>query len=356
MPPSDKQRIRSELINRWSVAKAKLATSAKAGHRFASLAVNSDSGVPGLAAALVVDTQARAILLPGSSLSAVATEKHLDTALVLEEQRLENEDGTVRSYISVFSIDDRWNDIFCELAVDIIVHVQADPANAVPIIEGRVEHWRAFFNSRDESDKRAMSIEKETGLFGELTVVQQLMRRSDRFDPSRHWSGPRRHYHDFDLPHGAIEVKSTISVDSQNITVNGDRQLCAPLNGPLVLTFVRLLENGPSATAIPQLVLAVCDALTDPIPFLDLLQSVGVHLSAVFSDDDETNFRRFQVIDIQWCFIDDRIPRIIASSFSSGEVPVGVTEIQYSTSIAGAEWWTSDEVQPNIVSLLESDQ
>jgi hypothetical protein len=349
----DKHAIRLELLNRWRVAHNRLAASAADGDQFSAVPMSTECGVPGLTAALVISTGARAILLPADRAAEPAVhDPPTDSALVLQVLELHRRDGTLGRYIAVFAKEDHWDDIFCEFATDLIAHARENPARAPVIIEERVTHWRSFFSATHQREQEKMAMEREIGLFGELCVVRLLVDLSDEFDPASHWTGPRGHQHDFSLEGGAIEVKSTASLDSVAVTINGDKQLDPPACGPLALTLVRLSEDGPQAEKTSHLVLSICDRLDDPVPFLDLLQSAGMNLSSLIAEGGVTNSRSFNVIDIKWCYVDARIPRIIASTFASGSTPAGVTNLTYSSSLHDADWWAPETTMERIAGLL----
>ena len=114
-----------------------------------------------------------------------------------------------RTCFHVVVSDERYRGVFAPLALDVVASVLTaqDDEAAVKCFVARIERWQSFLR---QFGPEGLSDEAQRGLFGELWLFEQLLDEglSDTIVVNR-WRGPDRDAHDFQLPDGAVEVKTT---------------------------------------------------------------------------------------------------------------------------------------------------
>jgi hypothetical protein len=141
-----------------------------------------------------------------------------------------------------------------------------------------LEAHRGVFAAR-----AGLTPEKEVGLYGELLLVDFLIKQIGAKDALDAWTGPLSEEHDFAFDHLHMEVKTTNSERRRHII--GSAQQLAPLPGiPLWLTSIQLTSSGGgSGLTLPGLIGEVSGRAGAFKPALDLrLRSSGW-------DDDESD-------------------------------------------------------------------
>lgn len=91
--------------------------------------------------------------------------------------------------------------------------------------------------------KRRMSEAQETGLHGELLVLDHLIGTIGAVAAVDAWVGPASEEHDFVLAHYDLEVKTTTSETRRHV-VHGPGQLLARIGTPLWLVSIQLTRAG----------------------------------------------------------------------------------------------------------------
>ena len=101
-------------------------------------------------------------------------------------------------------------DIFEVLVVDLISVAAAAPSADLGIQHTvrRLEAWQACLRAR----RRGLEREAQTGLFGELAVLDMLANDIGLPDAISAWSGPADGIHDFQARGIAVEVKTAIGI------------------------------------------------------------------------------------------------------------------------------------------------
>ena len=117
--------------------------------------------------------------------------------LRLRKQALEDEE-TYQTYTDLACLRGDLNDLFTGLCADVLGAVEGLPGNPVKALYGVLDRWRALFRT----EGRPLGHDQLAGLFGELIVLNRLLRK----DPSAHrlWRGPQGHRHDFSATAQAI--------------------------------------------------------------------------------------------------------------------------------------------------------
>ena len=112
--------------------------------------------------------------------------------------------------------------LFIKMCHEIIEHFRkgklVDDATRTVLIE-----YISFF----KNDNRTLSLEKQMGLYGELLLLEKLLKAypKDMFGIIEGWKGPTRSYHDFQYRGKCIEVKCTRSKNPVKVTISNEKQL-----------------------------------------------------------------------------------------------------------------------------------
>lgn len=118
-------------------------------------------------------------------------------------------------------------------------------------IEAGLRHWKSVFAARRE----LLSDEQILGLFGELVILEDLLRGGFGTQAVEVWTGPEGEDHDFSVP-GALEIEcKTTAPHSERLRISNEHQLESG-DVPLVLAYIRasIIRNETSGTSLPELV------------------------------------------------------------------------------------------------------
>ncbi len=108
-----------------------------------------------------------------------------------------------------------------------------------------------------------LSEAQESGLFGELLVLEHLIETLSPVSALASWKAIRHEEHDFGLGSGDIEVKTTLA-EERHHWVHGKGQLVATLGRPLWLLSVQLTDAGASGRTLPELADSIAVKLVGP--------------------------------------------------------------------------------------------
>lgn len=314
--------LRSLVEQQWRALEAETATGERR-LRVCDLPLDVENGPM----ALAVDHEGhRHVLLP------IATHRKVRQGLdgpVLRLRKRPLEDArTYQTYADLSCLRHDLDDLFTELCVDVLGAAGELPDNPVKALHGVLDRWEALFSAQG----RPLGPEELAGLFGELKVLSQLLRK----DPSAHrlWCGPEGHRHDFLAGTSALEVKTTTSSEGRRPRIHGLDQLEAPEHGTLCLVWFRLhrasAEGGGTAfTEAVAEALRLCD---DESALLDLLARAGYHLA----DTDHYQDVRFTIAEEKWYGVDADFPGLTTQILIAAGVPVSVLDVEYTIDLSGA--------------------
>ena len=100
----------------------------------------------------------------------------------------------------------------------------------------RVAAWQDFM----KKGARPLSIESQTGLYGELSLLKDILNLGLVEEAVRTWDGPLNGLQDFHVGYGAIEVKSTVSTEGFIAKIGSLDQLSDSTFKPIFLVGKRL--------------------------------------------------------------------------------------------------------------------
>ncbi len=267
---------------------------------------------------------ARHLFIPVASVDLVTEDRH--SAGVQIRRALLEENGNARSFIDVVCLIPRLNDLFAQVAEDMLELLKGGTRELPEACREVLERWRELLEHHRPDLLTAGQL---TGLYGELLILNELVSKH----PVRGletWTGPSSDEHDFTCQSAAIEVKTTTVREGRIVQVHGIRQLEPPAVGPLYLAFVRLdVEN--SGTSITSLVEQILAAGVPRRAFIDLLAQVGYE----YNRAEDYAFPRFIVRELRYYTVAEDFPRIVSESFVNGALPAGVLQLAYAIDLTG---------------------
>lgn len=175
--------------------------------------------------------------------------------------------------------------------------------------------------------------EQEIGLFGELLVLNHLLKDLSPGDAIKAWKGPESEEHDFALNDFDLEVKTTTS-DERIHWITNARQLEPAENRPLKLASLQLTPKGGSGSCtLAALVDHLLDSLRDATPsFLRILEIAGYAI-----EDADLYPTQWALRDVAACFaVDDEFPKITGDELA--RLPLGgdrIKALRYQVNITG---------------------
>ena len=143
-------------------------------------------------------------------------------------------------------------DMFALMAEDIVDFLNSRTTESEGSIFhaflGRIRAWQNFM---DRENVGVLSAEAETGLFGELIILDTLLVSGmPAIDAVNAWDGPINGIRDFLIGTGAIEVKTTASQGSFLAKISSLEQMDSSSVQPLYLVGVRVALHDSGTTLI----------------------------------------------------------------------------------------------------------
>ena len=168
----------------------------------------------------------------------------------------------------------------------------------------------------------------ETGLFGELLVLDHLVGTLGPDMALTAWrGGDMTEEHDFGLPDGDVEVKTTTS-EARRHWIGSLDQLRPSPDRPLWLASLQLTGAGAGrAERLPDLINRIRQKL--PEPFRSVLDS-RLRGTRYTPDQPRDSFRLLRLRSRPAFFVvDDRLPRLTRRLLQAGGVLPGVEDVSY---------------------------
>jgi hypothetical protein len=188
------------------------------------------------------------------------------------------ESGKVR--FSLTLSDPRYLDVFGILALDVLTKILRAKTveGGGAALRDRLAHWKRFLKAAGEY---GLSIEAQTGLYGELFVLRRLLLtgRGEFSSILTSWKGPYGANQDFSHANRSAEVKTTTSNDIESVRIVNERQLDEEGLDDLLLCHVVLDRRQGAGETLPQIVAELLATLGETMEtaFVDLLAMVGYH-------------------------------------------------------------------------------
>lgn len=231
-----------------------------------------------------------------------------------------------------------YRDVFGLLVGDVVDRVltASTPEAGAETAVARLVHWQRFL---ENADPNGLSSEQQTGLFGELVVLESLLRASS--SPAvalEAWHGPAAENQDFVVGDRAIEVKTSATNDQDTIFVANEHQLDDSSFAALYLCHVAVELRSSSGVSLPAMVAEVAVLLPDELreEFANRLALAGylpaheqLYVQKGFVQKRRRYFR-----------VSDGFPRLLPQNLSSG-----ISRVSYSVNLSGCTSFRAEEVE-----------
>lgn len=208
-------------------------------------------------------------------------------------------------------------DLFAMMAIDIVSTLASlndrRDSRLVDVFLARIRAWQEFMRRSDEG---ILSSEAETGLFGELQLLNKLINSGvTALEAVEAWEGPKDGLHDFRFGSGGIEVKSTLSQGGFPATIGSLDQLDNSSIQPLFLAGVRLKLTSTGAT-LPELISDLRDTLIDDVSSLIAFDNRLLH-AGYFDEKSDKYIRRFLLSGMKYWLVNEAFPRLTRASVAA---------------------------------------
>ena len=244
-----------------------------------------------------------------------------------------------RPTLDIVLRDDSHSDIFTALVGDLLsaLALSDRPGTSGKLLLARLEDWRRLLAT---VGAQGLTVEQQRGLFGELSVLSDLLLPEVGAAAVLAWTGPDRQLQDFQFPHGAIEVKTASGNSAEIVRIANERQLDDHAAGQLFLITLALdvRREGPSIT-LPDLVtdlrgkmrpLGIAAEFEQRLNMAGYLETQA-HL---YSD------RRYAVRQRLVHAVGGKFPRI-----TERDIPDGLSDVSYTLDLHAASGFRTSELE-----------
>lgn len=232
-------------------------------------------------------------------------------------------------YLSMDLRQEGATDVFLILAARLCEELReiTQPITAYAVINNVLSSWKSFFSA----DRKHLSESSQTGLYGELLFIRMMF---DNGVPAQKllsaWRGSEGSHQDFHFPKLSAEVKSTVAVTTDRISISSLRQLENIGTGDLYLiqVILDLHENGDNTlpSLVDDLRKVFVESNTNQLMFEEKLLVYG------YRDEDNLRYsgRSYTLRKIRIFPVHEKFPKLITSN-----VEEGVLEASYVISLSG---------------------
>lgn len=237
-----------------------------------------------------------------------------------------DEGATRREFVELECRRPALNDVFSTMVAEILNLLDSNSTRPDIKAGNVLNRWRSFF--RAEAN-RTLDLNRTVGLLGELVILEDIVSQGSADVGS--WTGPDMLRHDFTLPSGSIEVKTTTAGTGWQVVIHGERQLANPPRGELWMAAVRL-EVSPEGNR----------SLKDQI---ERLKNVGIDESVLWeklnqldineSPAEQLERYRFNLVEKVAFLVDSEFPRLTADLFPEGGLPDRISDLRYRIDLNG---------------------
>ena len=189
-----------------------------------------------------------------------------------------DETGSVRLTLMVSEL--RYFDVFAVLSCDVLARVMRTntAARGGYALRDRLLHWKKFLKAAGDN---GLTIEEQTGLFGELFVLKKLV-GAGVCEPAQvllSWLGPSGANQDFSSQGRAIEIKSTTLNNGSKVSIANERQLDEDGLQCLFLCHLAFDRTAGTGETLPALIASLMTLFDESLheEFVDRLILAGYH-------------------------------------------------------------------------------
>ncbi|VVB63956.1 Uncharacterised protein [uncultured archaeon] len=218
--------------------------------------------------------------------------------------------------------------VFRALVSDIIRTLESrDLTLRIKNLQNCFNRWSRFF---ERWGPEGVSAERQRGLFGELMVLETLLRTGlSPLDGVSSWKGSSGANQDFVHLGAAIEVKTTITKEPRKVSVSSEKQLDDTDLESLTLVVLTLNEVESGGISLPDAVATVRQLLENDGKAGSIFESSLI--AAGYLDTDADKYSKHYTIRSREIFdIRSGFPRIVS-------VPRGVGDLHYTVTISACK-------------------
>ena len=190
------------------------------------------------------------------------------------------------------------------------------------IFVSRIAAWQNFMKRAGKQ----LSVPRQLGLCGELEILGDLLDAGvGPLSALSFWQGPSGGLHDFVLPSGALEVKSTVTQDK--IWISSAEQLDTSVKSPLFLAVVNFSVDREQGTTLIEYMDSVREKIGDNFPAKQIYDSYLLELGILF-EDNANKHEKFVLKSKYFFEITNDFP-----SLNKSNLPPEVCDIKYCLNI-----------------------
>lgn len=270
-----------------------------------------------------------AILVGFNSIN-VPLDKNLPQGHGFRVNRLErNIIGDGHIWVSLARLSQGSLDMFALMAEDIVnflsIHANDSEESVFNAFLGRIHAWQNFMNRENSG---ILSAESEIGLFGELILLQNLLKSEmPIMDVINSWHGPIGGIKDFLIGTGGIEVKTTVVQGAFPAKISSLEQLDNSLVQPLYLAGIRILLSN-SGTTLPEFADQLRSSFSSNTTALNTYDNRLIQVG-LFEAHSANYTRRFVHSSTFVFTVNDNFPRL-----TQGNVGIEIRKVSYDLDLA----------------------
>jgi hypothetical protein len=200
-------------------------------------------------------------------------------------------------------------ELFAVIASDLVSSLARIPGGDEDVLSVFVARIRAWQDFMHRSQDGVLSPDAETGLFGELEFVTDLL--AAKIPPSvaiESWKGPIGGLNDFLLGVGAFEVKSTVAPDGFLVSIGSLQQLDDSVTHPLYLAAMRFTV-GEVGRTLPEQANDIRAILVKHPMELSAFNTRLIHAGFLDIATDRY-YRRFSRAESKFMYVSAAFPRL----------------------------------------------
>ncbi len=218
-------------------------------------------------------------------------------------------------------------DILCNDIIDFL-EIAVNELIAIKGVNTKLESWKMLFARLANS---VLTIERQKGLFGELTFLQTLLENGLNSEIALlAWTGPEMERRDFLLDRIGVEVKMT-SANHPVLRISNETQLEINSLKHLFLILYSMEVRKGTQTTLVDLVNAIRDRL-ESLSEKELFRLKLSQYGYFEKDEGYYESREFIVREIYSYKVEDNFPRLIPQN-----IPAGVFDSSYRVELSSCE-------------------
>jgi len=225
--------------------------------------------------------------------------------------------------------DDRQADVFTVLAEDLARRVTeaSNPTARVSALLGGLARWQKFLAALLEG----LTDEQQRGLWGELNLLKFHLLPTFGTPAVNGWKGGQRAHQDFQLPGGAVEVKTTLAKEPQTVRITSERQL-DPRRWPALFLHVLALDIREADETLPAMVGSIRSVLSRDTAALERFEDELLQYGYLDAHAPSYAGRSYVVRSAKFFQVGPTFPCLVEE-----DLPAGVGDVRYALNVGACE-------------------